>query len=87
MSCVLDRLDELRAEASITAECPRCGHVGEWWISEYSLGFTCDGYRCDFVLEFNPKPPTILCAVCGHELQRLEDIAFHCPACNRVVRP
>ena len=63
--------------------CCRC-------LTKYSIPTRATEWTCNFCSETQSVytgPPTILCAGCGHELQRLEDIAFHCPACNRVVRP
>lgn len=84
------KLERLQGLEEIVADCPECDKSQLWWTfytpgGKHDLGKRCAW--CDYVADVPEGPPAILCAGCGHELQRLEDVAFHCPACNRVVRP
>lgn len=98
MTTVLDRLEELRAGRKVDARCPNCTSEQQWWLPEnsealgiqlgnYGLGIKCYRMACGFVLNLNPGPPTILCAVCGEALHRSgdNDTAFLCQGCGRRV--
>jgi hypothetical protein len=102
VSLILDHMDKLRAGERVDAVCPWCTKLQRWWVpgnpeitAKESLvlddnrGLACRVRGCGYtvVTKLNPTPPDILCAGCGETLQRIEDVAFHCPACNRMVRP
>lgn len=99
VSTVLDSLDELRAGEKVEACCPLCEAGQTWWVPGYrlrlnrmganrdNLGLECYRPGCGFVVNLNPGPPVILCAVCGQPLHRSvhDDTVFTCQGCGRRV--
>lgn len=101
MSTILDKLGELERLGPghrVAAACPKCGKDQAWWIpgrpellpdpgGNDSVGTMCAMITtCGFKFEYVPKPPTILCAVCGLALEQ-HDQGFRCAPCGREVRP
>ena len=90
MSGLLERIDELWTGKRVVADCPRCGRGMDWWISDRGdWGITCDDRDCDFAINLDAHPPSILCSVCGDILQKSGngDTVFRCQGCGRTVTP